>query len=137
MKPRTMDIETGERRTSARGSSSADDIDDIHVVKSSNLTSEAPLWMETDPNGSIHALASETAGLLGLSTRGARARDIRLFFPAAYVPISVMMRDAQHRLVEGEYSLHPRNRKPVRVHLRISPACEAPSPLLQWDVEVL
>jgi hypothetical protein len=99
-------------------------------------TTALPLWVDTDPDGSIHSLAPETAGLLGLSARGARARDIRLFFPAAYGPIGVLMRDAQHRLVEGVYVLHPRNRKPVRVHVRISPASEAPSPVLRWRLEL-
>jgi hypothetical protein len=46
------------------------------------------------------------------------------------------MRDGQHRTVEGVYFLYPRNRKPVRVQVRISPAGETPSRMLRWMIEL-
>jgi hypothetical protein len=106
------------------------------VKKSAPAPTALPLWIQTDSLGSIHDLAPESASLLGLSARGACARDVRLFFPAAYGPLSMLMRDAQHRPVEGIYFLYPRSRKPVRVHVRISPASEPPSEVLEWELEL-
>ena len=102
---------------------------------------DASLWIETDSAGLIEAIGRETARLLGLSPRGAYARDLRMFFPASYHPISSLMSVAHHQPVEGLYRLHPRDRRPVDVRLRIAPFQDLPRPerergVLQWTLEL-
>jgi hypothetical protein len=101
---------------------------------------DTSMWIETDAHGTIHGIAPDTAKLLGLSQRGAHARDLRLFFPTAYRPLSVMLRNAEAEAVEASFPLYPRDRRPVQVHLRISPSPTSSStdngPLLRWTLSV-
>jgi hypothetical protein len=98
---------------------------------------DTSLWIETDTHGVIHGIAPGTARLLGLSQRGAHARDLRLFFPTAYRPLSALLRDAEEHVVEASYPLYPRDRRPVQVHVRISPAPSPTGhPLLRWTLSV-
>ena len=99
---------------------------------------DTSLWIETDAHGVIHGIAPDTARLLGLSQRGAHARDLRLFFPTAYRPLSALLRDAEAQVVEASYPLYPRDRRPVQVHVRISPASSPSSGhlLLRWTLSV-
>ena len=101
---------------------------------------DTSLWIETDAHGMIHGIAPDTAKLLGLSQRGAHARDLRLFFPTAYTPLSALLRDAEDQVVEASYPLYPRDRRPIQVHLRISPCSPPASPgshqLLRWTLSV-
>jgi hypothetical protein len=101
---------------------------------------DTSLWIETDAHGMILGIAPDTAKLLGLSQRGAHARDLRLFFPTAYTPLSALLRDAEDQVVEASYPLYPRDRRPIQVHLRISPCSPAASPgshqLLRWTLSV-
>ena len=100
----------------------------------------AALWIETDAHGTIVGIAPDTARLLGLSQRGAHARDLRLFFPTAYRPLSELLRGVGEQVVEASYPLYPRDRRPVQVHLRISPQSPSPSngshQLLRWTLSV-
>ena len=80
------------------------------------------LWLETDTFGLIHDIAPEAARLLGLSARGARDRDVRLFFPSSFAALSQLLRDAGYSTVEGVHDLHPRDRKRMRMRLRMA-AC--------------
>lgn len=101
---------------------------------------DTSLWIETDAHGMILGIAPDTAKLLGLSQRGAHARDLRLFFPTAYTPLSALLRDAEDQAVEASYPLYPRDRRPIKVHLRISPCAPPASPgshqLLRWTLSV-
>ena len=101
---------------------------------------DTSLWIETDAHGMILGIAPDTARLLGLSQRGAHARDLRLFFPTAYRPLSALLRDAEGQVVEACYPLYPRDRRPIQVHLRISPCSPSPSAgsnqLLRWTLSV-
>ena len=103
---------------------------------------DTSMWIDTDAHGTIHGIAPDTAKLLGLSQRGAHARDLRLFFPTAYRPLSALLRNAEAAAVEASFPLYPRDRRPVQVHLRISPCPTSLSsstehgPLLRWTLSV-
>jgi hypothetical protein len=86
------------------------------------LSAEPTLWIETDAYGRIRDIAPDTATLLGLTARGACARDLRLFFPAAFRSLNELMREAHYQIVEGTHNLYPRDRRPVRVLIRIQPS---------------
>ena len=83
---------------------------------------DTTLWIETDSHGTIQGIAPDTARLLGLSQRGAHARDVRLFFPTVYRPLSALLREAEEQVGRGSYPLYPRDRRPIQVHVRISPS---------------
>lgn len=105
------------------------------------MTTDTSLWIETDTHGMIYGIGLDTARLLGLSQRGAYARDVRLFFPTAYRTLSALLREAEDQVVEASYPLYPRDRRPVHVHVRISPCSPSPSsngagPLLRWTLQV-
>jgi hypothetical protein len=99
---------------------------------------ENSLWIETDSRGTIQGIAPDTARLLGLSQRGAHARDLRLFFPTAYRPLSALLLEAEGQAVEASYPLYPRDRRPVQVHVRISrsPGANGSDQLLRWTLSV-
>jgi hypothetical protein len=94
------------------------------------------MWIETDAFGLIQNLAGDSARLLGLSARGACARDLRLFFPASFRSVSELMRAANLHMVQATLDLYPRDRKRLRVLVRIEPSsAQAPSGLLRWTIE--
>jgi hypothetical protein len=96
------------------------------------------LWMETDPYGRIESIAPETARLLGLSTRGAYARDFRLFFPTSFAALTALVRKAGSEHVETALDLYPRDRKPVPVLIRIESSAGDVGPSgLRWTLERL
>ena len=103
---------------------------------------DTSMWIETDAHGTIHGIAPDTAQLLGLSQRGAHARDLRLFFPTAYRPLSALLRDAEDQAVEASFPLYPRDRRPIQVHVRIAPHSPSSSTgngnhqLLRWTLSV-
>jgi hypothetical protein len=105
-----------------------------------SVMTDTSLWIETDAHGMILGIAPDTAKLLGLSQRGAHARDLRLFFPTAYRPLSALLRDAEDQVVEASYPLYPRDRRPIQVHVRISPYTQSSPagshPLLRWTLSV-
>ena len=72
------------------------------------LGAEPPLWIETDAYGRIQDIAPDTATLLGLAARGTCARDLRLFFPAAFRSLNELMREAHYQIVEGTHNLSAR-----------------------------
>jgi hypothetical protein len=97
---------------------------------------EPTLWMKTDAYGHIHDIAPDTASLLGLSARGAYERDARLFFPASYRSLSVLLREAGYQTVEGIHDLYPRDRKRVQVRVRIEPCSpDLSCRLRRWTLE--
>jgi hypothetical protein len=105
------------------------------------MITDTSLWIETDTQGLIYGIAPDTAKLLGLSQRGAYARDVRLFFPTAYRPLSQLLREAEDQAVEASYPLYPRDRRPIHVHVRIAPCLEASAavgavPLLRWTLRL-
>ncbi len=97
------------------------------------------IWLETDAFGLIVGISREAARLFGLSQRGALTRDVRLFFPASYHSLSALMRSAELLVVETEGVLHPRDRRPRTVRIRLAPysplpASSRPAQLLRWTV---
>lgn len=104
------------------------------------MLTDSSLWIETDTHGLIYGIAPDTARLLGLSQRGAYARDVRLFFPTAYRPLSALLREAGEQVVEGSYALYPRDRRPIHVRVRIAPSTQPSSdrsvPLLRWTLQL-
>lgn len=94
------------------------------------------MWIETDAYGRIQEIEVDSARLLGLSPRGAAARDLRLFFPQSFRFVHELMRAANYQTVEHTLQLYPRDRKPLRVRVRIEPcAAEGTAAFLRWTLE--
>jgi hypothetical protein len=101
------------------------------------MTSPPTLWIETDPYGRIEHIGPDAASLIGLPARRAVSRDVRLFFPASFSAISKFLRLGDNEVIAGTHELYPRDRKRVRVLLRVesSPDEEESAKLLRWTIE--
>ena len=97
--------------------------------------SDTTLWIETDSHGTIQGIAPDTARLLGLSQRGAHARDVRLFFPTAYRPLSALLREAEDQAVEASYPLYPRSPPDPGARPDFSVAWYGGKPVVALDAE--
>ena len=94
------------------------------------------MWINTDAYGRIQEIEVESARMLGLSPRGAVARDLGLFFPQSFRFVRELVRAANYQVIEDTLQLYPRDRKPLRVRVRIEPCSAEGTPaFLRWTLE--
>jgi len=79
-------------------------------------------WIVTDATGNILDLNSEATKLLNLSARGARGRSLPAFFTDNRSKlVTEVLRASEGLIIDRMGTLQPRDRRPVRVHLDVSP----------------
>ena len=95
------------------------------------------VWILTDGMGNIVDLSVEASKLLNLSARGARGRSLPGFFVDNRTKlITEVVRASEGLIIDRMGTLQPRDRKPVRVHLDVSPQPHQPgeSVQLRWVI---
>lgn len=86
----------------------------------------------SDAIGDIEDLSAEAAKLLNLSARGARGRSLPAFFTDNRTKLMIELLRASGGLnIDRKDTLQPRDRRPVRVHLDVSPLPPKPGEPVQ------
>lgn len=89
-------------------------------------------WILSDAIGDIEDLSAEAAKLLNLSARGARGRSLPAFFIDNRTRLmSELQRASEGLIIDRMDTLQPRDRRPVRVHLDVSPLPHKPDEAVQ------
>jgi CheY-like chemotaxis protein len=92
----------------------------------------AEAWILTDAIGNILDLSADASKLLNLSARGARGRSLPAFFTDNRPKlINEVLRAAEGLIIDRMGTLQPRDRRPVRVHLDVSPLPNQPGERVQ------
>ena len=92
----------------------------------------AEAWILTDAIGNILDLSAEATKLLNLSARGARGRSLPAFFTDNRSKlITEVLRASEGLIIDRMGTLQPRDRRPLRVHLDVSPQPYEPGERVQ------
>jgi len=90
------------------------------------------VWILTDGVGNIDDLSADATKLLNLSARGARGRSLPGFFVDNRAKlITEVQRASEGLIIDRMGTLQPRDRKPIRVHLDVSPQPHEPGERVQ------
>jgi DNA-binding response OmpR family regulator len=83
-------------------------------------------WVITDAVGAIQEISADAARVLNLSQRGARGRNLSTFFTENRPKLMAeLLRAADGLIIDRIGMLQPRDRKPMRVHIDVSPLSTA------------
>jgi PAS domain-containing protein len=84
-------------------------------------------WVITNAVGEIQDISPDAARLLNLSQRGARGRNLATFFVDDRPKLlAELLRAADGLVIERTGTLQPRDRRPKRVHIHVSPEPREP-----------
>jgi DNA-binding response OmpR family regulator len=92
-------------------------------------------WVITSTNGQIEEISGAAAKLLNLSARGALGRSLPAFIVDNRARlVSDLQRAADGLIIEMTTTVHPRDRRPRKVRLEITPAGQSGNSRLRWHL---